>query len=347
MNVPELLWHVTVAAALAAVLVLAGLVARRAFVERQAAARKAERTRYTALLLGEGGDVPAPPASRHSRIVLTDLTVDVLRLVRGEARTALVAQASRLGVTELLCRRLRRGNVRVRLVAAEALGHFNDPEAVAALDEALDDPSPDVRLTAALSLAAAGHSPPARELVRRLGIGEEERSLLVVSLFREIAGKDPKDVRALILDPSTLPAVKASAAEALAACDDFPAVPAIVALAIAADPGSDELPRYLGALAEIEHPAGAPAVLHGLDSPSPEARAAAAAAAGRIGMKEAVARLGALLGDPAWWVRFHSGRALLRLGPEGIERLEKVAALGDERAREAAALTLAEHGAAA
>jgi HEAT repeat protein len=162
-------------------------------------------------------------------------------------------------------------------------------------------------------------------------------------LLVEIAQSDAGSVRLLFLD-SDLPAnLKAVAAEALALCNDIAAAPAIADLAMNADSGANELPRYLGALADIGHPAGAPAVLKWLDSSSAKVRAAAARAAGRIGIASALDRLEALLGDPDWWVRFETANALLRLGSEGQRRLILAAAGNQEPARETAALTLAEH----
>jgi HEAT repeat protein len=83
--------------------------------------------------------------------------------------------------------------------------------------------------------------------------------------------------------------------------------------------------------------------LHWLDSSSAQVRAAAARAAGRIGVESALDRLEQLLGDPDWWVRFQAAQALLRFGKEGERRLNVAAARNDEPARETASLTLAEH----
>ena len=152
---------------------------------------------------------------------------------------------------------------------------------------------------------------------------------------------------ALLGDTASAPSVRAATAEALALCDDFVAVPIIGALAIAADPWASELPRYLAALARFRHPAGAPAVLHALASPAAEVRAAAAHAAGRIGVAGALDRLEQLLSDSGWWVRFEAAQALSQLGEDGERRLRRIARVGDEPARETAALTLAEQSAGA
>ncbi len=99
---------------------------------------------------------------------------------------------------------------------------------------------------------------------------------------------------------------------------------------------------YIAGLGGVVLPAGGAAVLTVLHSSQPGVRAAAAAAAGRIGIFEAAERLAALVGDAHWQVRFQAATALTRLGPIGRKLLEKTAADGEPLAREAAATILAE-----
>jgi HEAT repeat protein len=141
--------------------------------------------------------------------------------------------------------------------------------------------------------------------------------------------------------------VKAAAIESLSASGDYSLVPTIARLALAAEAGSEELPRYLRSLAQFGHPAGIPAVERGLHVEVPRARAAACEAAGRIGVVTATGRLAELLGDEDWWVRFRAGEALARMGAAGRAVLAQVAREGPELAAKAAALTMAERGIAA
>ncbi len=346
MSVLQGLWITSLLLSAAAIAVMVGLILARQVSARRAQQREAERRRQMPLMMQADPAAIADGEIESAPDLLTDLTVDIIRLVRGEERENLVASAARLGVPKRLGERLRTGRVWTRMAAAEALTHFADDDSVAALTAALDDPSPDIRLTAALSLASSGKAPSAHELIGRLRIGTEEHSLLAVTLLREIARQKPEEIKMLVLDPATISPVKAAAIEALTASGDYSLVPVIAELAIQADPASEELPRYLRALADFAHPAGAKAIMHCLDSPSAAARTLAAKAAGRIGMTDALPRLGELLGDPEWWVRFRAGRALLRLGPGGEKLLKRVAAKGSEPARETALVTLAERIAA-
>jgi HEAT repeat protein len=268
--------------------------------------------------------------------------VELIQLVRGDERERFAARATRLRVPDQLRRQLKRGNARERQRAAEALGQFVDAKTISSLRAALDDPNPDVRLTAAISLAEKGEAPPASELVERLGIGREERSLLVASLFKEIARHRSGDLELLLRDERTPRDARVAAVEALAGSGRYELVPLIAQVVLDTPPGDRVLPRYLHALAEFGHPAAEAAVARCLESPRPQVRGAAAAAAGRIGLASLASRLEALLEDPSWGVRFSAGRALARLGEEGRARLVERARERSTLSGTAAALILAE-----
>jgi HEAT repeat protein len=341
------LWLVSLGLALAALLIMISLIVGRGIAGRRNRSREDERRRLIPLLLSAGPSRQANEDALRAPDLLTDLSVDLIQLVRGEDKANLVASAARLGVPQRLLERLRSGTPRVRVTAAEALAAFPNEKCVEALVEALDDPNADVRLTAAISLAEIDRAPPAALLIDRLGIGTSENSMLIVSLFEEIARTRSEEIKALIVHPSYPSAVKAAAIDALSLSGDYSLVPIISDLALASDPADEELPRFLRALGGFAHPAGGPAVRHCLASPVWWVRAAAAEAAGRIGLLDTALRLAELLGDADWWVRFRAGEALVHLGEPGRRLLGEVARCGSEEARLAAALTLGEHGLAA
>ena len=346
MSVLTLFWIVSWSICGLALAILVGLVSYSSWAKGRAAARNRTREDYIELLKA-GAEKPEGDTTALADDVLTDLAVDLLELVRGDEKVRFAERVAEDGAVTRLHQRLRRGNVRVRVLAAAALANFHDGETEEALVEALDDRNPRVARVAALSLAATGKSPAPTEVIRRLSIGEQEASLLIVMLLVGMAQSDVESVRSLLFDPDTSEPLKAATAEALALCNDVAAVPDIARLAMDADPGSAELPRYLTALADIGHPAGSPVVLHWLNSSSAQVRAAAARAAGRIGVELALDRLERLLGDPDWWVRFQAAHALWRFGEEGQRRLNLAADRNEEPARETASLTLAEHADAA
>jgi HEAT repeat protein len=340
----EALWWGALAIAGAALLIMVGLILARLVLGWTGHARAAERRRLIPILLGSR---PPTRLGRSARgDLLAELSIELIQLVRGSDRARFVDAATRMGVPERLRRQLDSGSTRIRLTAAEALAEFPDEASVEHLTAALSDGNADVRLMAALSLASAGRAPQARALVDRLGIGSRENSLLIVSLFREIAAAKPSEIRSLILDPSVPSGAKAAAIEALSASGDYSLVPLVTTLAVTCDGADESLPRYLSALGDFAHPAAEPAMKRGLGSPFWEVRAAAAEAAGRIGLVRLAVQLRELLGDREWWVRFRAGEALARMGEEGAALLRSSAGGIAEPARTAAALTMAERGVA-
>jgi hypothetical protein len=343
----EGLWLTSLWLAGAALLIMVGLMIARSVSERRKRRSDAKRRRLIPLLLSSEVKPGSARPAAVSSALLADLAVELIQMVRGADKERLTALAVQAGVPQRLLKQLRSRSSRDRLAAVEALAEFRFEQTVAALHKALEDRNPDVRIAAAMSLASMGHAPPARELIRKLGIGTRESSLLTIGLFEEIAAARPEQIRAVIEDPAGPGLVKAAAIESLSASSDYSLVPTINRLAMEADPASEELPRYLLSLAQFGHPAGIPAVNRALSIGAPRARAAACEAAGRIGVVEAAGRLAELLDDEDWWVRFRAGEALARLGRPGREMLAEVARGPSPRAARAAALTMAERGIAA
>lgn len=343
MNPLQFLWLVSLVIAAAALCVMLALIVARLFSVRHDRANAAERKRIAPMVMA--GDLASidGPVDPH---LLADLSAELIDMVRGDDRAAFVASATRMGVPDEFRSRLRRGNARQRVTAAEALAQFPDSVSRDSLQNALDDRNPDVRLAAAMALAAQDAAPPARTLVDRLSLGTRENSLVMVGLFEEIGRTRPDEIRALILDEAVADTVKAAAIEALAGTGDYSLVAPINDLALETDPASPALPRYLRVLAQFEHPGGTAAVRAALDSPGWATRAAAAEAAGRIGIVDARGALAGLLDDHHWAVRFAAAEALAKLGPPGLAMLGEAAASDQPRAREAAALILAERAGA-
>jgi HEAT repeat protein len=340
------LWTLSLVLSLAALAIMAGLIVARMVSARRSATRKAFRDQLVPRLL-EGAPDAEIERLPQARTLLAQIAGELISIVRGDERDQFVATATRLGVAETLARQLRRGSHRERILAAESLAHFPDDRTTDALDAALDDRSADVRLTAALALASSGRSPPLAALVERLRLGISEQSMLLVTLIQEIARERPEESRALLLDPAAPATLKAAAIDALSGSGDYSLVPVIARLAVEAPDDAPELPRYLRALGQLHHPAARPAIVRGLASRTWFVRAAAAEAAGRIGLADLLHELEDLLDDGDWWVRYRAGEAIARLGEQGRRRLAVVSKAGSPRAREVARLSLVEQGALA
>lgn len=335
-------WTISLALSALALLITTGLIVARVIAGGRQRDSQAQRSKLLPLLLGEASDEELGELRRSGPDILVSLVTELLELVRGDERAQFVATATRAGVTDTLRRQLGSGSGRSRVAAAEVLGNFPDDHCTAALENALHDRDPRVRLAAALALASSSRAPPAQLLVEWLRLGTDEHSMLIVTLLSEIARERPDEVRGLIGQDNLPAAVKAAAIEALASSGNYSLVDVISELALAADDQAPELPRYLRALGAFQHPAALSAVRLRLASPTSWVRAAAAEAAGRIGLAETAVRLHELLDDEDWWVRFRAAEALIRLGESGRRLLVEASRCGTERARNAARLTLAE-----
>jgi len=333
------LWDASLALAGSTIAALVILLIARLIGGRRGDNRDRIRQQLTRVLL-TGETEPGGSSRLHAEIA-ADLTAELAELVRGSDRERFLRNAEALGVTTALRRRLRSATAQDRLTAAEALALFpGDTGREAAI--ALDDRNPDVRLGAALALAQNHIAPPAAELVRKLGLGTREQSMLVISLMRDLVETDPRGVEAMLYDEELPDAAKLAATDALAASGMVENAPLVAWMAGAAKHQTELQPRIYRALGRIGHPGGRDAILEGLGSPEWQVRSAAAEAAGKVGLTEAVGPLAEALGDAHWWVRFRSGEALAKLGRTGRDRLGELARNGSPLAREAASATLAE-----
>lgn len=335
------LWQSSLVLCAIGLFALGVLLFARTITGRRDGRRSLERARAMPLLLQGALDSAAqPPRRAIERIEIMRLTMELVEMVRGPDREVLLANAAALGVKESLRQSSRSRMAKDRLLAAEALAWF--PEEADRVREMLDDSNPDVRLGAALALAQSGAAPPVRELIRRLGLGTTERSLLVVQLMRDLVETDAPGVEG-VLDDWRLPdALRLAAIDALAATGRIEHTPLMCWMAVANEEDRNLLVRVYRALGRIGHPDGHRAIMRGIDHEAWQVRAAAAQAAGASAYVGSCSKLGELLGDPEWWVRFRAGEALFRLGAGGRDMLKEVASDGSGFAREAAIATLAE-----
>ncbi len=336
------LWELSLVLCLLGALALFALILARVISTRFVGHRAVVRQSLLPVMLD------ADPASLKSLLgtaleVATDLTIELAEMTRGSEREILLARASALGVPGLLVRRLRARSAQTRLSAAEAIALFDQchDEAVGALD----DSNPDVRLAAALALAQRGDAPDPLTVMRKLKVGKEEHSLLLVSLMRELAATNSEAVAGLLFEKDLSFEAKVAAMDALADLGGEYAL--LLAYMARESAGEPELqPRIFRALGRIGHPAGAEAILTGLVSDDWTVRSSAAESAGKAGLAQAAERLGELLCDPHYWVRYRASEALLRLGPRGINTLRKVSDGDNEIASCVATKMLAEGRAA-
>ncbi len=338
------LWQLSLVLCVATLLALLVILVARPVAERRRLRQERERRRLAPLLMAPQLEAPVLPSGGIERDTAVRMAVELAEFVRGPDRDALLVNAAALRIPQVLLQHSVSSTAQERLLAAEALAMF--PSGKRRVREMLRDSNPDVRLGAALALAQNQAAPPATDLVRTLGLGTTERSLLIASLMRDLVESDPASVEALLVDETLPDAAKLAAVDALAASGRIEHAPLVALMAERAEQESELLPRIYHALGRIGHPSGHGAIQKGLSHPLWAVRAAAAQAAGASAFAASADRLGELLGDQQWWVRFRSGEALWRLGRTGQETLESIAVSGQDIAREAARLTLQERSGA-
>lgn len=320
------LWEVSLTLCLVAVLALLVLLSARMIAARLGDRRSGARTRLLTILL-DAEPSSLSPISGLELQVAADLTVELAEMTRGSECDVLLARASALGVSDLLVRQLRSHSAQKRLSAVEALAMFDDRREQTV--RVLDDPNPDVRLGAALALAQRGSAPDPLTVVHKLKVGEEENSLLLVSLMKDLAETDPESVAGLLFEKDLSYRAKVAAMDALAdRGGEYAPMLAYMARDCADEP--ELQPRIYRALGRMGHPAGAVAIIEGLASDHWTVRGAAAEAAGKAGLAQAADELAGLLDDPNYWVRYRASEALLRLGPRGINALRKASESDDK-----------------
>ncbi|QNE05964.1 HEAT repeat domain-containing protein [Croceicoccus marinus] len=336
------LWYLSLALCVLAVLAVLALLAARVAAGRFTGRREDARRRLLPVMLG--GD-PDHLQRLHGTdlAVAADLAGELAEMTRGSERDALLARAAALGVTDLLLCRLRSWSPQARLHAVEALAQFPGGHDYSLV--ALDDRNPDVRLGAALALAQCGTSPDPLTVVSKLKAGEEEHSLLLVSLMRDLADADSEAVASLMFDENLSHRVKFAALEALSdRGGEYAPLLAYMVRETAQHP--EWQPRLFRALGRTGHPAGAEAIVAGLHDANWIVRSAAAEAAGRARLAQAADRLAEMLCDDHFWVRYRVSEALLRLGPRGIATLRAASESRDPVVSAAASKMLAEGKAA-
>lgn len=340
MSLLLLLWILSLALAGIALVVMVTLIVRRMILDMLTRRRAAQRKQLMTAILGwldaeEGAELPVqagqPLGSR--------LAMELLQLVRGRDRARLITLMRETGTDAELCARIRSGGAAERIEAARALALFATPETLWALEEGLDDPNPEVRLTVAASLVTLQAAPPLPTLVEKLAIGSIEHSRTLSPIFRELVRNRKSEFVAALSNPEMSEPVLVLLLDALGRTGDYRLIEAVGTLT--AHPSMDVRAEALRALGAFGHPAAGPIVLRAFEDPDWQVRAQAAIAAGKIGVTEAAPRLRQLLDDPIWWMRLRAGQALLALGPAGLPLLEAAAA-GQGLEAETAATVLAE-----
>lgn len=342
-----LLWWTSIILAAGALAWISALVIGRLFREQRDARRGRDRDRacdaFLDVMNGSGDALGRLRGIDHRARLMGEVLLELLAMVRGVERDRLITALRSINMDDRWRRRLFRGRLAGRMVAAEALSIFPGPETVNALREALDQArNGNLRVALMRSLIELDAAPPLAQVLRDIHRSRGSESLLYLPLMGRLVNGDTRAALRAFGDPETPARARVILAEALGASGDFRA---LKPLCIATRAPDIELRiASVRGLAAMGHPVAEAHILAALEDPVWMVRSAACEAAGRIGLQAAVPLLIAQLSDPVWWVRFRAGGALSALGPIGVQGLQAAAAGQGDLPRRAASLALAERG---
>ncbi len=274
--------------------------------------------------------------------LLALLMIDYLSMLRGAQREWLVALAEEAGLVMRYFMRLRASNRWRKARAAENLGYFGGPEAVAPLTELLSHPDETVRAVAARALARIGTPEVAEALARTLNDPSELTRLRMAENLERIGplatgplveALESGDPRAQVLAARILGNLRAAKAS-----------PFLCRALSSADTLTDVRAQAALALGKIGNPEDVPALQKATEDEDWPVRAQVANALGMIGDLSTIPTLKRLSVDEEWWVRLNASRALANFGPAGERALVEILESDDPFARDRAAATLEERG---
>ncbi len=303
--------------------------------------------------------------------LLIRVFIELLPKLKGDYASLVVNLMRELGILDRGIKELSSPKWWKRAEACSALGYFDDPTVISALENALDDPIVSVRLEAARSLSKLNAVQSVAGLVARLAMVDPSHSLGVTQIFRSLGSRAVLELVA-VLDSDVSDNVKVLAADALGYIGDSRVLPSLLRHFDSSDIGDVQsggthfISRGRGfsanpqpirrsitlqmtlmqALTRLGDEAGARAIERAMDDPVWEMRAQAAQCIGQMSWRHAIPKLERLLHDNHWWVRYHAAEALFRLGVRGRKTLMAAAIGHSPRAAEIASGILREKGVA-
>jgi HEAT repeat protein len=265
------------------------------------------------------GDEAVVARMREDYGLAAGLVQELAELITGGQRLLLLTLARSADLDRWLIAELHAHRASRRLAAAEALGLFGSPAAVAALKHALDDRDNDVRIGAALALADLDALPPLATLMEKLALGRRYRPFMLRRLFATIVGKHLEELVAVAEGRLGAASARPYAIEAIGASGHLELADRLAALMSDADPTVRA--AVLAAIATLGRSPVPDAVATGLADPASEVRAQAVLAARRLERFDLGARVAALANDDSWWVRLQASGCLAAFQEASVDRL--------------------------
>ena len=210
---------------------------------------------------------------------LIEIASRLLPLFSAKEREVFETALARSRLALFMRGRIGGANEAKRLLYCELLGVLGSERASGTLKKAMDDPSPAVRIAAAISLAARGEIVNVRALLARLGT-DARRSARLTYLFEELLVERLEDVRSIAGDLKLEPRVRISASVALSRLGEAEYRDRVGRMV--ADPSPPVAAAAARLLLEGPHPDAAPLIAKLLASNSTMVRREASECAARL-----------------------------------------------------------------
>ncbi len=277
--------------------------------------------------------------------ILASLLIQYLSVLSGSERDRLVQLSTEAGLREAYSRRMSAHGRWRRARAAENLGYFGGPDAVAPLAEMLSNPDETLRAVAARALARIGTLGAVEALAQTLNdTSELTRLRMAENLDRIGAPAIPSliDVLENTTGENTTDG-PVQAARVLGGLRALEARPALIRATLQGE-SVDLRAKSAFSLGKIGDPEDISTLLKAAEDEAWPVRTQAASSLGMIGETETIPTLQRLTLDQEWWVRLNASRSLSNMGPAGERALTELLESEDRYARDRAAATLEERG---
>ena len=275
--------------------------------------------------------------------LLAILMVEYLSVLSGTEKDRLVRLAEESGLVRSYFARLNSRHRWRKARAAENLGYFGGPAAVAPLTPLLGHPDETVRAVAARALARIGTREAAESLAKTLNDPSELTRLRMAENLERIGTLAVGPLIETLEGGEAAGQARVLAARILGYLRAAEARPALKRAMIEGQL-TDLRAQATLALGKIGNPEDVPALQEAAGDEEWPVRAQAANALEMIGDVSTIPALQDLTLDREWWVRLNASRALANIGPEGERALARVLEGADRYARDRAVATLEERG---
>ncbi len=318
----QVVWQVALVLATVSIVIALSLVVRRWFHERarvRKELRKALWSRRIHALLASPREPDArsiPALEPGDEAAIFSVSLNILRVTRGKDAERLLKLLDLWKVRPWLARALRTGRRNRQIRVLTLLARYRDPGSLDLILGRIRSRAVYVQLAALRGLADRGDVSRLPAVVEALSSARETNVPMLTDILRRFGEPAVPSLAELGTSETAVLPVRLATVSALGHIGSLSALGPL--LELARDPAPGLRVRALESLARVGDPRAEPAVRAGFEDAEDRVRAAAARAAGLLGLRAALPELTARLRDRFWETRFRAAEALYRLGSPGI-----------------------------